>query len=419
MKQTFSILFLSILGVFLLNACGAPQSTSNAPLVATATASAPIEPAVTFDASTSNAGCSAITVEPTAAPSSNSLFPPVSSADFSFGRSDAPVTIVEYCDFQSAGCADMSAIIVKLMKSRADVRFIFRPVSMIAVMDKSDKAMLAALAADEQGKFWTMYDVLFALRASWEKLNPSQFNAWVVKESARFGVDGGKLQAAINSEKTTTKMASMNEATKKLKLPAVPLLLVNGNLQPSYLLDYPSLSDAVGLIALGRKQFTQCPPFSVNRLKQYIATLRTKKGDITIQLFADKAPLAVNSFVFLARQKWYDGVTFHRVIPGFIAQTGDPSDTGMGNPGYLFTESNDLKFDKPGLVAMTSSSPDTNGSQFFITFAPAPHIDGMYTIFGQVLNGLDVAEQLTPRDVAQGINSSPGDQILSVSIEEK
>ena len=224
----------------------------------------------------------------------------------------------------------------------------------------------------------------------------------------------------MKSDETAARLEAIYESEKKWNIPAVPLILINGALQPSFVLDYQSMSDAVGLIALGQKQFTQCPPFDVNPQKQYIATLHTEKGDIVIQLFADKAPLAVNSFVFLARQGWYDGVIFHRVIPGFVAQTGDPSGTGRGNPGYFFNnESNDLKFDKPGMVGMANSGFDTNGSQFFITFAPAPHLDGGYTIFGQVLSGLDVAEQLTPRDPAKGNALPPGDKILSVEIEEK
>ena len=113
-------------------------------------------------------------------------------------------------------------------------------------------------------------------------------------------------------------------------------------------------------------------------------------------------------------------MTFHRVIPGFAAQAGDPSGTGKGNPGYFFNnEISDLFFDKPGIVGMANSGPDTNGSQFFITFAPAPHLDGSYTIFGRVLSGLDVAENLTPRDPDQGTLLPPGDKIISITIEEK
>jgi cyclophilin family peptidyl-prolyl cis-trans isomerase len=200
----------------------------------------------------------------------------------------------------------------------------------------------------------------------------------------------------------------------------VPLILINGTLQPSYLLDSNSLNDTIGLIALGQKQFAQCPSLTVDPTKNYVATVHTEKGDILIQLYPDKAPLAVNSFIFLAKQGWFEGVSFHRVIPGFVAQTGDPSGTGRGNPGYLFkTELSDLLFDSPGLVAMANTGPDTNGSQFFITFAPAPHLNGGYTIFGRVISGLEVAEQLTPRDVSENPVAPIGDKILSVEIEEK
>jgi cyclophilin family peptidyl-prolyl cis-trans isomerase/protein-disulfide isomerase len=413
MKQSFFNLLFFITGIFILSAC-APETktTPTVPVIL-------IAPTI-IDTPTSTVSCSSIKAEPTPAPSADSYFPPVSQADFSFGPADAPVTLVEYCDFQSESCRNMASTIAELMRNHDDLRFVFRPLPLIGIMDKSDKSVLAALAADEQGKFLEMYDLLFVKHDEWAELKPEAFNAWVVKEAVAAGIDGKKLEAAITADKTATRMQSMYDAAKKLSIPAVPLILINGALQPSYVLDYQSLSDVVGLIALGQKQFTQCPPFSVDPKKQYIAMLHTEKGDIVIQLFADKAPLAVNSFVFLARQGWFDGVTFHRVIPGFIAQAGDPSGTGNGNPGYFFNnEISDSKFDKPGMVGMANSGPDTNGSQFFITYAPAAHLDGSYTIFGQVLNGLDVAEKLTPRDPSQGTALPQGDKILSVDIEEK
>jgi cyclophilin family peptidyl-prolyl cis-trans isomerase len=160
---------------------------------------------------------------------------------------------------------------------------------------------------------------------------------------------------------------------------------------------------------------------TIDPRKQYLATLKTEKGDVVIELFADKAPVTVNSFVFLARNGWYDNITFHRVIPGVYAQTGDPSGTGKGNPGYyVITEIlPNLTFNKPGLVAMVNSGPDTSGSQFFITYAPTAQYDGQYTIFGQVLTGMEVLKSLTPRDVQPGINTPPGDKLISISIEEK
>ena len=159
----------------------------------------------------------------------------------------------------------------------------------------------------------------------------------------------------------------------------------------------------------------------IDPLKQYTATLHTEKGEIVIQLFSDLAPLTVNSFVFLARNGWYDGVTFHRVLPGFVAQTGDPTGTGFGGPGYAFADeiSPDLKFDKPGMVGMANAGPGSNGSQFYITLAPVPQLDGKYPIFGQVVSGLDVVNSLAPRDPEQQAGLPPGDVITKVTIEEK
>ncbi|MBI5950513.1 MAG: peptidylprolyl isomerase [Chloroflexi bacterium] len=409
MKKVFFVLFF-FASSFLLGSCVEQAIPTPLSLV---------EPVI-VNTPTPVASCSSVKAEPTLVPDTNSYFPPVSEEDFSFGPDDAPVTIVEYCDFQSDGCLRMANVIAQLTRDHDDLRFVFRPLPLIGVLDKSERSILAALAADEQDKFWEMYDLLFVRHAEWKSLKPETFDAWVLKEAAALDMDREKLEAAMKAEETATSLQSMYDSAKKLNIPAVPLVLINGGLQPSYLLDYQSMSDAVGLIALGQKQFTQCPPFNVNPQKQYIATLRTEKGDIVMQLFPDKAPLAVNSFVFLARQGWFDGVTFHRVIPGFVAQAGDPSGTGRGNAGYFFNnEINDLKFDKPGMVAMANSGADTNGSQFFITFAPAPHLDGRYTIFGQVLSGLEIAEQLTPRDPSQTVPLLPGDKILSVDIEEK
>ncbi len=149
--------------------------------------------------------------------------------------------------------------------------------------------------------------------------------------------------------------------------------------------------------------------------------LHTEKGDISLELFADKAPMAVNSFVFLAKNDWFDGVTFHRVLPDFVAQAGDPTGTGYGGPGYAFDNEIDpnLTFDNPGVLAMANAGASSNGSQFFITYAPAPQLNGGYTIFGRLISGMEVLQQLTPRDPSQSMNLPPGDKILDVEIIEK
>ncbi len=413
MKRRLLVTATCMIIFFVLNACVAKAEEIQTLPTATVQVVLPATP-------TSIITCSILSTEPTLVPDINSYFPPASEADFSFGPADAPVTLIEYCDFQSSGCRNLSITIAALMKNRDDVRFVFRPFPLIGVMDKSDKAVLAAFAADKQGQFWAMYDLLFVKYDEWANLQPAQFDTWVIEEAVKIGIDGDQLKAAINAPETTTKMMSAYDAAKQIGIPAVPLILINGALQPSYLLDYQNISNAAGLIALGKKQFAECPPFGIDPAKEYIATIRTERGDIIVELFANKSPLAVNSFVFLARQGWFDGVTFHRVLPGFAAQAGDPSGTGLGNPGYFFkNEVSDLKFDKPGLVGMANSGPDTNGSQFFITFAPAEHLNGGYTIFGQVINGMEIAEQLTPRNPDQGDILPAGDKIITVEIEEK
>jgi cyclophilin family peptidyl-prolyl cis-trans isomerase len=154
--------------------------------------------------------------------------------------------------------------------------------------------------------------------------------------------------------------------------------------------------------------------------KQYFATVKLAKGgEFVVQLYPDKAPITVNSFVFLAREGYFTGVTFHRVLEGFMAQTGDQTGSGMGGPGYEFVnENSDLTFDKAGVVAMANSGPDTNGSQFFITFGSADFLNGGYTIFGQVIEGMDVVNGITRRDPDQNPDY-PGDAIESITITEK
>ncbi len=171
---------------------------------------------------------------------------------------------------------------------------------------------------------------------------------------------------------------------------------------------------------VGTKQYSAAPPMSIDKSKQYTATVKMAKGgEFVIQLYADKAPITVNSFVFLARQGYFDGVTFHRVLEGFMAQGGDPTGSGMGGPGYEFVnEDSDLKFDKAGVVAMANAGRDTNGSQFFITFVPTPQLNGDYTIFGQVVSGMEVVNGLTRRDPDQN-PTFPGDAIESITITEK
>jgi cyclophilin family peptidyl-prolyl cis-trans isomerase len=160
------------------------------------------------------------------------------------------------------------------------------------------------------------------------------------------------------------------------------------------------------------------PEMEIDPEKNYTARMETEKGEMVIELFADKAPKTVNNFVFLARQGFYDDIIFHRVIANFMAQGGDPTGTGTGGPGYKFEDEFDpsLKHDKPGILSMANAGPNTNGSQFFITHVPTPWLDNKHSVFGQVSEGMDVLMSIPPRDPMQP--EYPGIKILKVSIEE-
>lgn len=165
--------------------------------------------------------------------------------------------------------------------------------------------------------------------------------------------------------------------------------------------------------------YTTMPTMTIDTGKFYYATLKTQRGDIKVQLFADQAPITVNNFVFLAREGYYNDTSFHRVLEGFMAQAGDPTGSGSGGPGYQFDDEivGTLTFDRPGLLAMANAGPGTNGSQFFITFAPTDWLNGLHTIFGEVIEGQDVLNAITKRDPGQG-EGTPGDTLYTVLIEE-
>jgi len=167
-----------------------------------------------------------------------------------------------------------------------------------------------------------------------------------------------------------------------------------------------------------QKRWATPPLLEIDTKKKYQATLSTDKGDIVIDLFADKVPNTVNNFVFLARQGYYDDTIFHRVIADFMAQGGDPTGTGMGGPGYQFADEFDrsLKHDKPGILSMANAGPDTNGSQFFITHVPTPWLDFKHSVFGQVVKGMDVVMSIPPRDPQRP--QYPGVKILKIEITE-
>ncbi len=159
------------------------------------------------------------------------------------------------------------------------------------------------------------------------------------------------------------------------------------------------------------------PSGALDTSKSYTARFKTERGDITVELYADKVPLTVENFVNLARAGFYDGTTFHRVISGFMAQGGDPTGTGTGGPGYQFGDEfhPSLRHDGAGILSMANAGPGTNGSQFFLTFGPTPHLDNKHSVFGKVTDGMDVLRSIRERDPR---DREPGDKIETIEISE-
>jgi peptidyl-prolyl cis-trans isomerase B (cyclophilin B) len=161
-------------------------------------------------------------------------------------------------------------------------------------------------------------------------------------------------------------------------------------------------------VVIARMPASGPPAMTIDTSKQYTATIETEKGNLVLELFASDVPVTVNNFVFLARDGFYDGLTFHRVIPGFMAQGGCPIGDGTGGPGYRFDDEFSEHTHVTGALSMANSGANTNGSQFFITYAPQHHLDGKHSVFGQLIEGMDVLESI-----------EQGDVITRISIEEE
>jgi cyclophilin family peptidyl-prolyl cis-trans isomerase/protein-disulfide isomerase len=349
--------------------------------------------------------------------------------DHKLGPDGAPVTIIEWSDFQCPYCAVATPLLKRLAEAYPkDVQIVYRHFP----LPSHDKALLSAAAAEAaaaQNKFWEMEEIFFKNQETWSGQSETEFRKTLSQYAEQIGLDVKKFDEELDGEKYKAKAQAAQDLATQLGIGGTPFLLLNGNPFPQSInyLAYPDLEGVVKyFVELPKRQYKEAPAMQIDKNKQYTATIKTDQGDILVKLFADKAPLAVNNFVFLAKNGWYDGVTFHRVLPDFMAQGGDPTGLGVGGPGFEFpNEVTGLKFDKEGLLAMANAGPDTNGSQFFITYGPAPQLDAAdpakeanYTIFGEVISGMDVAKKLKPRDPQQQPDFT-GSVIETITIEEK
>ena len=301
-----------------------------------------------------------------------------------------------------------------------DIRTVFRHFPLISIHDKASLAGQAAEAAGDQGSFWAMHDLLFEQYNEWTGLSPEQFKEWLITAAEELEMDVQRFQDDIESGRYALDMEEAFNKGIASGIPGTPLLFINDFLyqvKPSL----TNLEAYVRLELLTSKQFDSYPPMTFEEKTKYFARIELDIGEIILQLYPDQAPLAVNSFIFLAKEGWFDGNLFHRVVPEGFVESGDPTGTGFGEPGYHFADeiTEALSFDEPGMVALSSSGPDTNGSQFFITLAPLPELNNSRTIFGRVIEGLDLLKSLRARQPLEDLLIPPEVVILSVTIEAR
>ena len=305
-----------------------------------------------------------------------------------------------------------------------DFRSVFRHFP-LSFHDKATITAEATEAAGAQGKFWEMHDLIFERQQEWAQLSGDAVQTKLVEYAETLGLDTERFSQELDDHVHLDRVNADTQVAQLVGLPGTPTYIINGVIYPSqdFGLHPLQVKAFIDLLKLKDRMYTAPPPQVIDPDKDYVATIRTEHGDIVIELYADQVPVNVNSFVFLSQEGWYDGVTFHRVIPEFVAQAGDPTDSGMGSPGYRCDDEivPALTYDGPGVVGMASGGPGTSsiGSQFFITYDALPQLDGGYTIIGRVIEGMDVAESITPRDPGQGAVLPPGDVIETILIEEE
>lgn len=308
-----------------------------------------------------------------------------------------------------------------------EVQLIYRHFPLSSIHANAQLSAEASEAAGAQGAFWQYHDMLYERQDEWHSLDADAVQQYFVDLADELGLDKQAFRDALENNTFTDYVQALETESVAIGLSGTPSVIVDGILIPNVPFEYDIwdgyVQQRIMLVQaeqiLADKQYDAPPPMTIDPDASYTATIQLESGDeIVIELLPKSAPETVNNFVFLAEEGWYDGVTFHRVIPGFMAQTGDPTGLGIGGPGYAINDEFDpsLSHDEPGVVSMANSGPNTGGSQFFITTGPATHLDGLHAIFGRVIAGMDVVEGITPRD-PQDPNAPDGDRIVTITIE--
>lgn len=360
--------------------------------------------------------------------------PEVTTDDYAVGPDDAILTFIEYSEPQCPYCAQLEPILSEFQAMYPDdVRLVFRfrPFQE-SFHDKSYIASQAMVAAGLQGKFTEFKNFLFerqyqdtedaeqaALPASdfWASLDPADFDAWLEEQIPALGIDAEQLLADMYSDEVVAKVQTFSDEATALGISGTPTLLINGYQWPESSRGIEIFTIYLRLLKNKANEIDECPASVIDEGKSYTATIATTQGNIKVELYPDKAPVAVNSFVYLAQQGWYKNMPI--TTSAEFVLSGDLSDTGYGGSGYAYLdESNDLTFDEAGMLAAYSIWPGYgyNGSAFFINKTAWPDQEN-YTIFGKITEGLDILENMTMRE--DNLYDPVLDQVLEITITEE
>jgi cyclophilin family peptidyl-prolyl cis-trans isomerase/protein-disulfide isomerase len=338
------------------------------------------------------------------------------------GPANALDTIMVYIDFTCEKCKALAESLNALIKDDPDVRVVVRhlPVGEASVL--AAKASEAAATLGGEDGFWAMHDQLFEHQSEWIGLKGDALNQKFSDYATAIGLDGAALVSSLNDEVYKNMMDYAPTAAQALKVTAAPAYFVDDLPVTDAPIDLPTLKLILNVVRMQRT-YSKAPPMQIDPTKDYVAWITTEHGDIAVDLYADLAPETVNNFAYLACTGFYDNITWHRVLPGFVAQTGDPSGSGFGGPGYTIHDefkNSDLIFDKAGWLSMAhTSAPDSASSQFFITTGPTENLNGSFTIFGKVVGGQSVVLKITPRDPSQSSTElPPGDKLITIIVRE-
>lgn len=324
-------------------------------------------------------------------------------------------------DFQCVPCNAAASAMDQTYKRHPDqVRQVYRPFPLSMVEDKADLAAQVAEAAGRQGAFWPMHDLLVDQYDAWRELEPDAFLAWSLQAAQSLGLDPNAFQQAVEDPALANQIAERYSESQASGIPGAPFVLLNGR---PYILagDETQLEAAVRLGILQAQQYTTYPETDLQPGGSYLARLKTNLGEIQIQLYAGTAPLAVNSFIYLARQGWYTSTGAYQVIPGQWVGLGDPSWTGLGDAGYHYPPEIDptRNFDRAGIVGVIPTGPEINGSRFFVTLSPLPEYDETHTVLGRVTQGMDILSSLSGRSPKDDLLSKPELTIQAIEIETR